>query len=133
MAIKITKTPENGYKYVVQSERGKSDAFTVYIKPINTRTLLGLEDRMVQRKGDDVFIAQGEFAFRIAQFGILGWENMLDEKNKPVAFELDADGVATEKTIAHIPADLLTEISGVVNAITRNPSSIFEVFFPTED
>ena len=131
MAIKINKTPTEGYKYIPQIEKGSDNPFAVWIRPLQTRDLLDLEDRMIQRQGEDVYIAQGVFAFRVAQQGILNWENMLDSDDKPIPFSI-GDSVADEDLVANIPADLITEISGVINAITRDPSSI-QIFFPSED
>ncbi len=130
MAIRINKTPTKGYKYIFQSERDVENPFTVWIKPLQTRDLLDLEDRMVQRQGEDVFIAQGVFSFRVAQQGILAWENINDEKDKALKLSI-TDGLADEDSIASIPADLITEVSSVINAITRDPASI-QIFFPEE-
>ena len=85
---------------------------------------------MVQRQGDDVYIAQGIFAFRVVQQGALKWENMFNAEDKKLDLEVIAD-VATEETVANIPADMITEIAGVINAITRDPSAI-QIFFPEE-
>ena len=130
MAIRINKTPTKGYKYIFQSEREVENPFTVWIKPLQTRDLLDLEDRMVQRQGEDVFIAQGVFSFRVAQQGILAWENINDEKDKALKLSI-TDSLADEDSIANIPADLITEVSSVINAITRDPASI-QIFFPEE-
>lgn len=130
MAIRINKTPTKGYKYIFTSERDIENPFTVWIKPLQTRDLLDLEDRMVQRQGEDVFIAQGVFSFRVAQQGILAWENINDEKDKALKLSI-TDGLADEDSIANIPADLITEVSSVINAITRDPASI-QIFFPEE-
>jgi len=130
MAIKINKTPVKGYKYIFQSEREVENPFTVWVKPLQTRDLLDLEDRMVQRQGEDVFIAQGVFSFRVAQQGILAWENINDDKDKALKLQI-TDGLAEEDSIANIPADFITEVSSVINAITRDPSSI-QIFFGTD-
>lgn len=130
MALKINKTPVKGYKYIFQSEREVENPFTVWIKPLQTRDLLDLEDRMVQRQGEDVFIAQGVFSFRVAQQGILAWENINDDKNKAIKLAI-TDGVSNEDSIASIPADMITEVASVINAITRDPASI-QIFFPED-
>jgi len=130
MALKVNKTPTKGYKYIPQSEKGVENPFAVWISPLQTRDLLDLEDRMVQRDGESVYIAQGIFSFRVAQQGILAWENINDEKEKPIKLIIN-DGIADEDSIANIPADLITEIAGVINAITRDPASI-QIFFPEE-
>jgi len=130
MAIKINATPSKGYKYIFQSEREVENPFAVWIRPLQTRDLLDLEDRMVQRQGEEVYIAQGVFAFKVAQQGILAWENINDEKDKALKLSI-TDGLADEDSIACIPADLITEVSSVINAITRDPASI-QIFFPEE-
>lgn len=132
MAIRVSKTPTKGYKYILQSERGTENPFALWIKPLQTRDLLDLEDRMVQRQGEEVYIAQGIFSFRVAQQGILNWENMLDANDKPIDFDVLEGEVVNEDLIANIPADMITEVAGVINAITRDPSSI-QIFFPPED
>jgi len=130
MALKVNNIPSKGYKYIPKSEEGVENPFAVWIKPLQTRDLLDLEDRMVQRDGESVFIAQGIFSLRTAQQGIVAWENINDDKGNAINLESE-NGVASEESIANIPADMITEIAGVVNAITRDPSSI-QIFFPED-
>jgi hypothetical protein len=131
MAIVINNTPDTGYKYIPQAEKNSENPFAVWIKPLASRNLLDLEDRMVQRQEGNVFIAQGLFSFRVVQQGLLNWENMLDHNGKPIDCVIGLDKVASEQTVAHIPADLITEIANVLNAITRDPANI-QIFFPED-
>lgn len=128
MAIVINSTPVTGYKYIPQSEKGTKDPFAVWIRPLATRDLLDLEDKMVQRQDDNVIIAQGIFSFRVVQQGLVNWENMLDHDDKPIECKPGADNIVPEDVVAFLPADMITEIAGVLNAITRDPSNI-QIFF----
>ena len=128
MAITVNATPTKGYKYIPLSERESEQPFTVYIRPLITRDLLDLEDRMIQRKGEEVMVAQGIFSFRIAQQGIIAWENILDEEGKQVTLNSTLDGTPDDGSIGKIPVEYLLEISSVISAITRDPANI-QIFF----
>lgn len=132
MAILLHQTPKEGYKYIVQSELDEKEPFTVYLRPLGTRMLLDFEDRMVERDDDNkIVIAQGVFAFRLVQHGLLNWDNMLDQEGKELKFDIGHKGAADADMIANIPLDMLTEIAGVVNTISRDPAMI-PVLFPED-
>ena len=128
MALTINKIPEEGYKYIPKSEAEEKKPFAVWVKPLDKKDLFDLEDRMVQRQGEEVYIAQGIFSFKVAQQGIIKWENINTEDGKEIVLE-HVDGVATEESIANIPAEIITEVAGVISAISRDPA-LAKVFFP---
>ena len=132
MAIILHSTPKDGYTYIPSSEVDEKEPFTVKIKPLDTRMLLDFEDRMVERDNDNkIVVAQGVFAFRVVQHGLLDWDNMIGTDGKPLAFKIGGSGTADADMIANIPIDLLTEIAGIITTISRDPSMI-PVLFPED-
>jgi hypothetical protein len=127
MAITVTKTPEEGYKYIPVEQKKEKNPFAVWIKPIPNKDLFDLEDKMVQRIGEEVYIAQGVYSFLVVRYGLVNWEGITDSKGKalPITFE---DGMASEESVANIPADLILEIANVIASISRDSANI-EIFF----
>ncbi len=133
MAIKLAKVPTLGHKYIPLSERGEENPFTVWVKPMSSKTLMTLEDAVVIRKNsEEVFLAAGVFAFKTCQVSIMSWANIEDAEGKPLELKKEIGGVASEESIGCIPSDFITEISNVVATISRDPGQI-QVLFDNED
>jgi len=130
MAIVITKSKEN-LKYIPVSELEVENPFCVYVKPLTTKELLLLEDRVVSRVDDAISFSMGAFAFNVCKASIVGWENINDVEGNLLDFKKSADGLPLDSTISAIGAEFIQEVSNVIAAISRDSSKI-SVFFPEE-
>ena len=129
MALVINSVPQSGHKFIPSSQKGQENPFTVYLKPLDSRALLTLEDEVVVKKGEDtVYLASGSYAFKVLQKTLVSWENINDEDGLPHVLVKDASGDASAESVGLIPSDLITEISNAISAISRDPST-FQLFF----
>ena len=128
MAIVVKKVKE-ALKYVPVSEVGTDKPFTVLIKPLDNKTLLILEDRIVKREGEVVSFSMGRYAFDVCKAAVLGWENITDDKNIPIEFTLGKDGIPTDTTIANMGIEIIQEVAGIITAISRDSDKI-SILFP---
>lgn len=128
MALVISKVTED-LKYVPMSEVGTENPFVVSVRPLDAKTLMLLEDKVVRREGDEVSFGMGRYAFDVCKASVVGWDNINDTEGKPVVFEKSADGLPKDDTIAKMGVDFIQEVANVVTAISRDKSKI-QVFFP---
>ena len=129
MAIKVTKHPKEGYKFIPMSERGEEQPFTAWLRPIGAKALSELEDSLVQRKGADAMIfTQNTFEYRLVQLGLVDWDNVYDENNQKVSLKKNADGVVVEDLLDPLPQQIIKEMAMVISSITRDPSTIKDFF-----
>lgn len=131
MALIIAKIPQEGYKYILTSQRDEKDPFVVWVKPISSNTLLVLEDGVVSRKNEEVYLSSGMFSFKVLQKSLVAWEGITDSDGDAIKIKRNSDGTATEETISYIGSEGITEIANVVAAISRNSSNV-QIFFPSE-
>lgn len=127
MALVIAKVKEN-LKYVPISEQGTENPFGVFIKPLDPKTLLLLEDKVVARNGEEITFSMGLFAFNVCKASVYGWENINDAEGNPVEFKKSADGLPLDTTIGAMGAEIVQELSNVITAISRDKSTI-DTFF----
>lgn len=129
MAIVVNTTPKGGHKFVPDSQKGEENPFTVYLKPLDSRDILKLEDEVVVKKGDDtVFLASGSYSFKVVQKTIQSWENINGEDGKALALITDINGEASAASIGMIPSQMITEISNAISAISRDPAT-YQLYF----
>ena len=125
MAIKITKVPDEGYKYTPKLEEGKDDAFSVWIKPLGTKELMLLEDRMIEKDANgNSYYALNSYSCRCVQKAFVSWENMQDASGKDITPMLNVDGTLSDDSVSCIPTEMITEIASVVSAISKDSSQI---------
>lgn len=127
--IKINKTPTAGFNYTPISQRDEEVPFSVYIKPLSTKQLMLLEDKLVKRNdASDITFSTGEFSFSSLKLSILSWENISDENDKPIALKKNADGTINDESLSLLPSEIISEISNVVITISRDSSKV-DLFF----
>ena len=132
MAIQLNKTPITGYKYIPVSQREEKEPFTVWVKPISSYALVQLEDNVVSRENERVMLSSGMFSFRVLQKSLVSWENITDSEGDAMKIKRNSDGTCTEETISYIGSEIITEVSNIVAAISRNPANV-QIFFPAEE
>jgi hypothetical protein len=132
MAIKITKPVATGYKYIPTSERGEKEPFAIWVKPLSTRDLMVLEDNVVRRESETVFLSAGQLSFKVLQKSLVSWENITDADGNAITVRRNADGTASEESLGYLGAEMITEIANVVAAISRNTANI-QIFFPEDE
>jgi len=129
MALVVNSAPQGGHKFIPSSQKGEEKPFTVYLKPLDSRDLLKLEDEVVIKKGDDtVFLASGSYAFKVVQKTLQSWENIVDDNGEPYVLSRDVNGEASLESVGLIPAEMITEISNAISAISRDPAA-FQIYF----
>lgn len=130
--IKISTTPTEGYKYTPISERGLELPFSVWVKPLNSKQIVSLEDKVVRRDGQEVTLSSGEFGFNVCKLSIISWENMEDSESTQVVPKKQSDGTLTDYSVGLLPVDIIMEIANVVVAVSKDPGKI-QVFFGTAE
>jgi len=129
MALVVNSAPQGGHKFIPSSQKGQENPFTVYLKPLDSRDLLLLEDEVVVKKGEDtMFLASGSYSFKVVQKTLVSWENINDDDGKEHVLVKDISGEAAAESVGIIPSDMITEISNAISAISRDPST-FQLFF----
>jgi len=122
MAIKIT-TKQKTYEYIPVGERGEERPFTVTIKALNAREYALTED-ILTRMGQDqtMLFTTGSYNYLIAQKGIKGWKNLLDENDREIKPIMNGNYLA-EESLNLLPPELVTEIANVILGITKDPDN----------
>lgn len=129
MALVVNSAPQGGHKFIPISQRDEESPFTVYLKPLDSRDLLKLEDEVVVKKNDDtVFLASGSYSFKVVQKTLQSWTNILDDDGEPYILNRDMSGEASLESVGLIPAEMITEISNAISAISRDPAA-FQIYF----
>jgi len=124
MAIKINKEQRNiTYKYIPIMERGEKDPFTVEIRPLTSKELIEIEDKMIKmNKDESISIATGTYHWEVCKKGIVDWSNFLDENNKEIQIKKNIYGVEDE-ILNLLPISLITEIGNVIVGISKDPEN----------
>lgn len=129
MALKVITTPTTGYKYIPQTQKGEANPFTVWVKPLTSKQLMSLEDKVVKRSPEsEVTLSAGEFSFNVCKLTVMAWENIEDEKGEPLKLKLNADGTVSDESLCFIPSEIITELANVVSAVSRDKANV-QVFF----
>jgi len=114
-----------GFKYVIESQKGQKDAFCVTIKPISSVKLMSLEDGLLKRSADNsVSISTGTYNASLCKNAITGWENMVDAAGKPIKMKANAAGFIMDESLDMLPSSVITEIAQVVASVSQDPANI---------
>ena len=133
MAIVFDKKVEEGFNYIVEDERGQEKPFSVMLKPIDSVRLVTLEDGILKRDtNDSVSLSTGSYNVSLCCNAITGWENILDADGKELEMTRGPNGFISLESLAKIPTAMISEISGVISAVSQDPSTI-QVFTETND
>ncbi len=125
MAIVYDKQLTEGFKYIVESERGDKKPFSVTISTIDSVRLVTLEDGIFKRSVDDsVSLATGSYNVSLCRNSISGWDNMNDAKGKAIPVILDAIGYISLESLSMLPTAMITELAGVIASTSQDPSTI---------
>ena len=125
MAIVFNKQLEEGFTYVVESERGEKKPFSVIIAPIDSVRLVTLEDGLLKRGQDNsLSISTGSYNVSLCRNAITGWGNLNGEDGKAIECQLDPKGYISERSLSMLPTAIITEIAGVVAAVSQDPATV---------
>ena len=131
MAIKAIKNKDLTYKYIPLIERGEKDPFTVTIRPLTSREFSVVEDVLSRINPDQTMgFAAGSFNFEIVRRGLVDWENLLDEEDKPVEIK-KSGGMVSIESMNMLPVEIITELATVISNITKDPANT-EVYLGAE-
>lgn len=130
--IKISKVPKEGYKYIPLSERDQENPFSVMVKPLTSKQLMTLEDKVVRRDGQELTFSSGEFSFNVCKLTIISWENIEDSDGQPLVIKLNSEATVTDLSLGYIPSEIITEIANVVTSVSRDPGKA-QIYFGTEE
>jgi len=133
MALVLNKSVKDGFDYTIISERGLENPFSVKLKTLTLLELGKFEDDYVARHIDtnQVVFRQNQFNYKICKAGIKNWSNMLDEEGKQVKPKF-SNGVITDESMEMLPRNVLEELSTVIAAVTKDPSSL-QVFLEPDE
>ena len=124
MALKTKNQTGTTYKYVPVSERDEKQPFMVTIRPLTSRELAVLEDKLLKiGKDETISFSSGSFNWEVCKKGIVDWDNVTDEKNKPLALKKGIDGLIEDETLNLLPLYMITEIAGVISSISKDPEN----------
>jgi hypothetical protein len=111
----IVNTHLERRRFVPESQKGEERPFCVWIRPDDRETSQRYMALLARVSQEDPTCPVSWIKLRAYMDG---WENIEDE-NGPVEFERDAEGNATEETVARLPnsirVDVLIAIEGVVS------------------
>ena len=125
MALVVKSGAQETLKYVISGERAEKKPFSVTLQVIKTRVFAGIEDIITKVNQDQsITINTGTYNYRVAKVGILDWDNMVDDKGKQIAMEVNADLSVKDESLDLIPTAILGEIADVISTISRNPALI---------
>ncbi len=123
MAITI-KNIQESYEYVPLSEKHGEFPFTATIKRIPPRQFTILEDKMAKiNKDESISFTTGTFNWEIIKKGLVGWTNLLDESGEQINPNKNGKGEILDDSLNYLPLDLITEISGVITSISKDPDN----------
>ena len=125
MAISYNAKLTEGFPYIVESERSEKKPFTVIVQPIDSVRLVQLEDGLLKRSQDNsLSISTGSYNVSLCRNAITGWANMNDENGKAINIVLDIKGYISEESLSQLPTALITEVAGMVAAVSQDPSQV---------
>ena len=125
MAIVHSKEAAEGFNYIIVSERGEKEPFTVKLKVIDSTELVRLQDGLLLRGNDDsISLKTGSYNVSALRLSITGWNNMLDAKGKQIPMAKKVNGLISDDSLNMIPASLFDEIAGVAIDISNDTSKI---------
>jgi len=120
MALKV-KTKIEEYEYIPLSERDQENPFTIKLRRLTPKEFSFIEDKMLKMYGDaSMAYTSGTYNWNVVKKGIIGWENLIDEDNKPIKIVIGSDGV-TDDSLNFIPPDIISEVAAVIVALTKDP------------
>lgn len=133
MAIKVNaKAANRSYNYVIRSEVGVVDPFTVKVRMIPAKDLMALSDKLVVRDAEQVmYMAKDYYTYQIAKLGIIGWDNMIGEDGIQIKPILEVDGVISDASMQLLTEGIIKELADVVLTISKDPSKI-QIIFPED-
>jgi len=130
--LTFNKALAEGFKYVIESERGEKRPFSISIEPINSVKLMTLEDGLLKRdQNNSLSISTGSFNASLCTNAITGWANMVDEKGKAIPIKLDPAGYITIESLEKVPSTIITEIAGVISSVSQDAANI-QIFTDVE-
>ena len=125
MALVFNAQLAEGFKYIVESEKGDKKPFSVMIKPIDSVRLVTLEDGILKRGQDNsLSISTGSYNVSLCCNAVTGWENLVDAKGKTIPIVVDVTGFISTASLEMLPTELIAEIAGVIGAVSQDPSKI---------
>jgi hypothetical protein len=114
-----------GFTYIIESQRGQKDPFSVVIKPISSVKLMTLEDGLLKRSADNsVSISSGSYNASLCKNALTGWNNMVDGAGKAIAMKTTAAGFISDDSLDQLPSSIITEIANVIAAVSQDPANI---------
>jgi hypothetical protein len=123
MAIIAKKSAEEVYTYVPISERGEKKPFTVKVRRLTPKEYTFIEDKITRYNQDEtISFSTGTFNWNVVKKGLVDWENLLDEKGKPIPIEVGKDGVL-DSSLNLLPLDIITEIANLIINLTKDPEN----------
>lgn len=125
MGLTVSTKKNEVFEYVPSDFRGQENPFTLKIKRIDPKTFAQLEDGLTKINQEDstIIFASGSFNWNVARRGIVGWENISDENNKPIKFGTDSANLISEQTLSLIPMEIIAEVATTIASITRSPEN----------
>ena len=125
MALVFNNALKEGFKYIIESDKGEKNPFSVTINPIDSVRLVQLEDGLLKRGTDNTLsIATGSYNVSLCVNSIVGWEGMADENGKPIEIVKDIKGFIAIQSLEQLPTAIITEVAGVIASVSQDPKNI---------
>ncbi len=114
-----------GFNYTPEDQKGEKKPFSIKVTPIDSVRLVTLEDGLLKRGQDNsLSISTGSFNVSLCRNAITGWTNLNDADGKAIEIQLDPKGYISEHSLAMLPTAMITEIAGVISAVSQDPSQL---------
>jgi len=109
----IAISPKEVREYILESERDSKSPTVFKLRSLSIREAVEIEDiigKSLNASGYPV----GTFNYKVLKYGLVGWENLKDEKGKDVPFILDATGKVSDDSLGVLPTEVRTELANAV-------------------
>jgi len=125
MALVYDKKLVEGFDYILESEKQEKKPFTVTVTPIDSVTLVELEDGLLQRDEENsLSFRTGSFNVSLCRRSITSWKNLTGEDGKEIKMEKDEFGFISRDSLKMLPPAVINEIAGVISACSQDPKNI---------
>ena len=126
MAIKIVTMDLNTVRtYTPKSEEHEEVKTTFKFKPMGKRQLALYKDNSsrMSLQTNSFYFGNSANAIEIFKAQIVDWENVLDEKDKPIAIKI-TNGLVSDEQINLFPLELIEEVSNHIITVSSMTKEI---------
>lgn len=120
----VYKPLKEGFEYIPMTQRSEEVPFKLRLRVLDIEELAMLQDILVTRTATEVKNNYGAYWVQTCLAGIIDWEGMVDNDNKPLPMLKTDKGTIAREYLNKIPYNMIEEIATVITAVSNDPSTI---------